>query len=386
MKVLVITQHNLLLESFAQFSGLQHRNITIVPLHSNLLNASQAIAAEQPDVVMIDVTSDESHVFELTERFKVQHQNTIFMLLTSDSSTEVLIKAIRSGFSEVLHLPVTEQSISHALERLITKKNLSASSNSKVISVISSKGGSGATFVATNLAFALAAECRKKVLVLDTNHFFGDAAMYVSDEQPSVTLAQVCEQIHRLDIAFLESSLVHVTDDFKLLPANNDPAKVADILPEHLDKIIRLARNYFDFIIVDTGRQIDAMTVKILDASDIILPIVQLSLPYIRDTKSLLKTFNSLGYGDEKVKIIVNRYFKDNKLTIEDLQLSIQRNVETTIPNEYLSAIDSVNQGIAVCKLYPNSVISKKLVQLAHMLSGSTPVQPSSFLAKLFRV
>lgn len=376
----------MLLESFQQFAGLQNKSIKFLTLRSTLLNASQTIASEQPDVVMIDVTRSDAHIFELTERFKAQHRNIIFMMLTEDSSADLLIKAIRSGFSEVLQLPVTEQAISQALERLIAKKSLGNNTASKVISTISSKGGSGATFVATNLAYALAECCDKKVLVLDTNHFFGDAAMYVSEDEPVMTLADVCDQIHRLDNAFLDSSLIHVTPRLKVLAANNDPAKVADILPEHIEQILRLARNYYDFVVVDTGRQIDACTVKVLDMCDVIYPIVQLSLPYLRDTKSLMTTFRSLGYSQDKVKVIVNRYEKGNKLTTTDLRDAINVDIEALIPNAYLSVIDSVNQGVAICKLYKNSPVSKELIRMAVSMTGIVQSKQAGWMAKIFNL
>lgn len=384
MKVLVISEQASLLEKINQLSvplaGLQ-----LSTIQSNLLNTSQKLASELPDVVIVDVSVNDQHIFEITERFKALHKNMSFVMLTHDSSSDLLIKAIRTGFSEVIVLPVTETALLQALERLQSKKTLSANVQSKVISLIASKGGSGATFVTTNLAYALSEHCHKRVLLIDANPYFGDASMYVSDEEPKINLSSICEQINRLDTALLESSLISVTAKFKLLAANNDPGKVFNIQPDHLDLIIKLARNLFDYVLIDTGRQVDAITVKVLDNCDLILPVVQLSLPSIRDTRSLMQTFRSLGYASDKIKLLINRFESKNKLNNGDLIKAIQVEPFAKIPNDYLNALDSVNQGVSICKLSPKSAISQEIIRLAKVLDNSQPSKKSGFFKKLFK-
>ncbi|MEZ5610216.1 MAG: AAA family ATPase [Rhodocyclaceae bacterium] len=55
---------------------------------------------------------------------------------------------------------------------------------------MSCKGGSGASFLATNLGYALAERSGKRVLLIDLNLQFGDAVLYVSDHRPNISLAR----------------------------------------------------------------------------------------------------------------------------------------------------------------------------------------------------
>ena len=383
MKVLLISENNKLLETAAKYEGLKQKNINLLTIRSNLLNASQRIANEVPEVVILDVSDGKHHEFELAERFNAQYKNMAFMMMSEDSSAELLLKAIRSGFSEVITLPLTEEKLSQALQRHQTKQFKTASHHSKVISVISCKGGSGATFIATNLGYILSALFNKKVLLIDINQYFGDASMYVTDKKPSMTLADVCNQMNRLDLAFLESSLITVRPNYKILAAAESPDSAADIKPEHLDTIIRMARNNYDYIILDVGRQIDALTVKGLDLSDTIYAVMQLVLPYIRDARNLLNVFKSLGYSQSKVQMIVNRYDKASKIKLSDLSGAIAVDNLITVPNEYVAVTDSVNQGVSVYHLFKNNAVSKALIQIAENIT-KTQMKEKGLMAKLF--
>lgn len=383
MKVLLISENNKLLETASKYEGLKQKNINLLTIRSNLLNASQRIANEVPEVVILDVSNHKHHEFELVERFKAQYKNMAFMMMSEDHSTELLLKAIRSGFSEVIPLPVSEESLTQALSRHQTKQLTSANNQSKVISVISCKGGSGTTFIATNLGYILATLFNKKVLLIDINQYFGDASMYVAEQKPSMTLADVCNQMNRLDYSFLESSLITVTHNYKILAAAENPASAADILPEHLETIIRIARNYYDYIILDVGRQIDALTVKALDLSDTVYPIMQLVLPYVRDAKNLLNVFKSLGYGSNKVQVIVNRYDKSSKLKLTDLGSVMDARTAVTMPNEYSAVTDSVNQGVSIYKLNKTNPVTKALIGLAENIT-KTRVEEKGLMSRLF--
>lgn len=383
MKVLVISENNKLLLTIAKFECFKQNIINFSMVRSNLLNATQRIANEMPDVIILEIDGANKQDFELAERFKSQYKNMTLMMMSTDTSSELLLKAMRSGFSEVIANPPTEEQLTQALDRYHSKLSTSTSNDSKVLSFISCKGGSGNTFIATNLGYVLASAFNKKVLLIDANAYFGDASMYVSDKKPNMTLADISNQMERLDFSFLESSLITVIPNFKILAAADDPANAVEILPEHLEKVIRIARNYYDYIILDVGRQVDGLTVKALDLSDTIYPILQLILPYVRDAKHVLALFKSLGYGNAKIKPILNRYEKSGKLKISDLSQVINTESIITMPNDYDAVTDSLNQGVSVYELYKSKPITKSLIKLAESITGAK-VMETSIMSKFF--
>lgn len=385
MKVLLISENkNIAIDDVSQYKQLQESNVNIIPVRSSLLNASQRIANEVPDIVILDVADGAHGEFELAERFKSQYKNMTFMMMSSETSSDLLLQAMRAGFTEVIALPLSEQKLKEALDRYIAKQSVNTTNQSKVISVISCKGGGGSTFIATNLGYILAALFKKKVLLIDINQYFGDASLYLTDKKPAMTLAELCQQMNRFDYAFMESTLIPVLPNFKILAAAESPESASDVLPEHLERIIRMARNHYDYVILDVGRQIDGLTVKGLDLSDTIYTVVQLVLPYIRHAKHLMSMFRSLGYSPKKIQVLVNRYEKSSKIKLNDLSNAIGVNEFITIPNDHEIVSDSVNQGLGVYHLSNKNPVSQALINLAEEIT-KTQVKEKGFLAKIFK-
>lgn len=383
MKALLISNNDSLHTEVAFLAASHTMPVAITRIKDGLADASTRLAAEAHDLLILDESNADSLEFGLLEALNTQYPQVAFMLLSSDQSPQLLLRAMRAGVREVLPLPLDPQEFKAALGR-VAQKTMSSVRNGKVISFISCKGGSGATFIATNFGYALAMRAQKKVLLIDLNQQFGDAALYMSDKKPATTLSDVCAQINRIDAGFLESSLVAVTPNFGIMAASDDPIHSADIKPEHIETILRVARNSYDYVILDVGRQIDAVTIGALDQSDLIYPVLQLAMPYIRDASRLLEIFQSLGYRRDKTRLIVNRFEKGGDLRLSDIEVAAGGREVHTMPNNYKAVTDSINQGLPVLQLARNSPIAKSLAGFADQVAGQRTVKDISVLGRLF--
>jgi pilus assembly protein CpaE len=287
----------------------------------------------------------------------------------------------------VVPSPPSQDSLYQAVRRIADKREShNASAGGKVLAFVSCKGGSGATFLATNLGYALSELEHKKVCLLDLNLQFGDATLFVSEHKPVATLADVCKNIHRLDPSFLAASMVSVNPRFGVLAAPEDPAHSDDVTPAHIDTLLKLARRHYDFVLLDIGRTLDAVSIRALDQADMIYPILQTTLPYIRDGKRLLGVFHSLDYPLHKISLIVNRHHKSGQIRLTDLEGAYGTRIHLTMPNHYESAAASVNQGVPIQKLDPASPLSKALGEMARELAGPAGSEArAGWLTKLFR-
>jgi pilus assembly protein CpaE len=81
-----------------------------------------------------------------------------------------------------------------------------------------------------------------------------------------------------------------------------------------------VAIKHYDFLILDVGRELDPISIQVLDRADLIFPVLQQTLPSIRDAKRVLDAFRALNYQDDKVRLVVNRYQKNADITIADLE------------------------------------------------------------------
>ena len=384
MKALLISKDSLLRAEIAAQGAARMPAVQLVASRTGLRDAVERQLPEVPELVILDTSDVAAEEGELVERLSKQYPASTFMLLTREPQQDLLIRAMRAGMREVLPLPLVHRAFHEALDRIAVAAGLSPAREGKVLAFISCKGGSGATFLSTNFGYALAALADKKVLLIDLHGQFGDATLYVSDQKPAMTLSDICAQISRMDGAFLDSCLVHVASNFGVLAAADDPNRTVDMKPEHMDTILRIARQHYDFVVLDVGRQIDAISLRALDQADTIYPVLQLALPDIRDGRRLLDIFRSLGYPNERTRLIVNRYEKGGKLRLTDLEQALGADVVHTVPNDYLSATDSVNQGIPVLQLSRSSNVARSLAELVEMVASRRVAESKGLFDRLF--
>jgi pilus assembly protein CpaE len=338
-----------------------------------------------PDVLVVDQPRAEEGELDQLERLGHLFPRMAFVVLSGDLSQEFLLRAMRAGVREVLPAAPAPAALEQELDRIAEKLGTQGGSNGKVLAFISCKGGSGSTFLATNLAYALSANGTKRVALIDMNLQFGDASLFVSDTRPLATLSDVATQIHRLDPSFLASSMVSVTPNYSVLAAPSDPAHASDVKPEHIDAIVKLARRQYDFIVLDVGRSLDPVSIRALDHADTIYPVLQMTLPYIRDGKRLLTVFRNLDYGKDKIELIVNRHDKNSDIRLKDLEEAFETDGLRTMPNHYDAAAKSVNQGVPVTRLAPDSPLSAALEAMARDLTGEAAPKPAAgLMSRLF--
>lgn len=315
------------------------------------------------EILIVDCKGEDPAELEPIERLSKLYRNMFYILFSENQSPQFLLRAMRSGVNEVLAFPAKPEELSDSLNRIISKGTVAPERSGKVLTFVSCKGGSGATFLACNLAYELSQKENVKVALFDLNLHFGDALLFLSNQLPSATLLDVAEGIHRLDKSLLSSSMVHISPNLSVLAAPEDPSRVDEITPDKIDALIKLARTQFDFIVIDVGRNLNTLTIKALDLADVIFPVVQMTLPFIRDGKRLMDTFSNLDYPKSKINLVVNRFEKGNDIQLHHLEQGLSTKVTRTIPNHFESVAASVNQGVPITKLTRSSPVSKALFE-----------------------
>lgn len=357
------------------------------PIVRSVREVNVLVNGSRPDMVVVETVTPQD--FEALERLAAAHPEIDYVLVGTELSPEFLMRAMRVGVREVLPAPAAPEAVLAALRRQLRKRaplQAPAHEPGKVFSFVSCKGGSGATFVAANLAHMLAAGGERRVALIDMNLQFGDAALFVSSERPVSNVADVAHNIARLDADLLRSAMSQVAPGLWVLAAPDDPAHATDVTPQHVEAIVHMAQGMFDFVIIDAGRSLSAVSLQALDLSDRVFAVLQLTLPFIRDGKRLREVFRSLDYPADKIQWIVNRYQKGGQLTLEDLQKTLGLHRVSTLPNQYEVVAASVNQGVPIETIAPGSAIARALRELAQVLAPNTAPSPrGKWLTGLFR-
>jgi pilus assembly protein CpaE len=369
LKVLVIGRDAQRLAAHAQALRDGPGSLLVVTAVGEPDQLLTALGRHAPDILLVDAAAYGEAALVQIERAERLYPELRVLLIAEAQSADFLMSAMRVGVREVLPEGAPAAALVAAVQRVAEKWTQPHGREGRVLAFMSCKGGaSGATFLATNIGYALA-EMGKRVILLDLNLQWGDATFFISDQKPTSTLTDVAAQIERVDAVLLAASLTHVTPNLGVLAAPEDPAHALDIRPEHVDVLLRLARHNYDFVLLDTGQTLDAVTVRALDYADHIFPVLQVSVPSIRNGKRLLEAFRLLEYPTAKVGLIVNRYERGGPIPLQQLEEAIGVKAHFTFPNDYGPVSESINQGVPVLKLARHSAIARSIRDFAESLT-----------------
>jgi pilus assembly protein CpaE len=338
---------------------------------------------ERPDLILVDGICHDPHELAHVEQLTAQHPDTAVVLLCSSHAPEFLLQAMRAGVREVLPSPVPAQALQAAVDRVAAKLKGHAPRRGKLLAFMACKGGSGATFLATNLGHHLGES--SSVLLVDLNLQFGDALAFVHDGRPASTIADVGRDIARLDASLLAASTVKLSARYSLLPAPDDLSRAADVRPEHVGAILELALSQHDFVLVDLPRFLDPIAIAALDRAWRIYPVLQAALPDLRNATRLLQAFRSLGYPEDRCELIVNRFEKTSEIGLDEIQRSLGARRITTVPNAWREVHASITQGDPIANKARASSVTKQLEELARSLLPRAEESQRGLLGRLFR-
>ncbi|OUL98491.1 AAA family ATPase [Variovorax sp. JS1663] len=381
MKIAIISPNTHHLQEMGRvLEALSH---AVVLVEGGKSRMRQVAEQEQPELMIVDGMCCDPNELALVEYISTHHPRIAVILLCAMQTPEFLINSMRAGVREVLPSPVNPSALEAAVNRLATKlAGLRGQSTGQVLAFMPCKGGSGATFLATNLGWQLAES--KSVLLVDLDLQFGSALSYVNDSRPGSTIADVALDISRLDASFLAASAVKVAPNYGILAAPEDPSKAMEVKPEHVDAILGLAVAHYDFVLLDVGRVLNTLVIRALDRAHRIYPVLQPGLPHIRNAARLMGVFKSLGYSANKIELIVNRFEKAGEIGLGDIRRTLGSVNLLTVPECGKDVNASINRGVPLAELSRSNPVSRMLADLALSLSPRQEESPSLF-DRLFR-
>ena len=321
-------------------------------------------------LVLIDVSQEQDKSLSLIKKLKESNKDAFIIALSAKTSTETIIKVMRAGAKEFLNKPLIQSEFTETLNELKSEfENTEIPDTCKIISTFSNKGGIGKTSIAVNLAVELAQISKEKVALIDLNLQLGDVATFL-DMNPPFAMDYIANNIHNLN----EDELLKTMSKYKNTslyviadPLNIDNSK--DITAEQIKNLLAVLKKTFSYIVIDIGTNIDSKTIAALDSSDLILLIAIVNLPAIRSTQRCMDLFNKLGYSNDKIKLVLNRYMENEDIKTSDIEEVVKQKVYWKIPNNYLTMMSAINKGVPVNEINSESNISLNYKDFASKVS-----------------
>ncbi len=335
----------------------------------------------EPDLAIISLDGDREKALSLISQVNTTLATCSVVAVSSSTDGELILGAMRAGAKEFVTVPLKAEELVAAFERLGDRKMTSSGGKSRsgrVIAITGSGGGVGATSLAVNLGCSLAADPTNSVALIDLDLALGDADVYL-DTIPDYTLADVAQNVERLDFQLLKRSLTKHASGLYLLPR---PVQLQDsdlITSDDLQRVFGLLKATFSHVILDLSKSYSDLDVMALNESDDVFLITQLDLPCLRNVVRLLMSFSEVEGLKEKVRIIVNRVGRDSgQISIKKAKETIGAELFWQIPNDYRLMSEVRNNGIPLLQHAPKSAVTQSIIELAAAINENLDLSEAS--------
>ena len=294
------------------------------------------------------------------------------VVLLAANDPDLILRCLRQGAAEFLAQPYTAEQLQPVMERLnrLLYDSGAAPGSAKIHCVIPSKGASGATTIASNLAFQWKRYGPKRTLLADLDPLTGTIA-FLLKLRSTYSFVDALAHANTMD-ADLWKGLVSNTNGIDvLLPPENHMDAVHDL--KEASPIFHYGRHAYDHIVIDCGSAYGDWNLSLARLADEILLVTTNELPALQAAQRALAHFVRNKISRSKVRIVVNRYNRDLGLSKEMIETALKTEVFHLCSSDY----ESINRSLIDGKLIGNgSAFGKSLIALADKLAGSEGTVP----------
>ncbi len=327
-----------------------------------------------PDVVLLDLASATESSFAFAAHLR-RLRPTVCIIACSplkQPSPELLMQAMRSGVQEFLPQPIDSAVLRETLLRFIKERGAAdPGALEKIVVVMGSKGGVGATTVAVNLGVQLAQLSQKRVVLLDFARPLGHVSLLL-DLQTRFSIRNAVENLEHLDGHFLGGLLTHHKSGLEVLTGASYPDEWQHISVQGLAQVVNAAQSSCDFVLIDLGSVSSPEWTSVLQLSRLMILVAEASVPALWALERHISAITSFGLDPERFRIIINRWHRSDEEVLKTFEKRIKRPIFARLPNDFRQVSEAINLGVPLSRNHNDSLTSK-FQQLASQLAGISP-------------
>jgi pilus assembly protein CpaE len=345
---------------------------TVAAAEGSTLEGSNA-----PNLVVLSPGVKDPDAFGLAEFLSKRSPTTAVLLVRDRMLNGELPAAMRAGVRDVVDMSKGNEELREALGRALEWSESLRSAGrdrapeaevraGKLYSVFSSKGGTGKTFLVSNLAAAIADETKQDTALVDFDVDLGDVFAYFGKE-PTKALEDIVALGDETERSAVVATGTQLGPHLYGFGSVHDPA-AGEIGGESAGKVLRTLRSTFSHVLVDATADYSDAALAAFDLSEGIFLIAGLDVVGIRHLSLALQTLLSLGFPRERFRVVLNRADSKVGLSPTDIERVMKVSVDTLIPSSRLVPV-SLNRGVPVVLDEPRSEVSKSVRAMAKRLT-----------------
>jgi pilus assembly protein CpaE len=362
-----------------------HPELEVVGASEQVSQASSVLAGGHLGCVLHATNSPSLPAAELAA-IREQTPAPVIVLASGAPST-LLEEALEADVSDVLLLPQLTDNVVFAIRKAShAGRKLAAQGghgrHGKIVTVFAPKGGTGKTSIATNLAASLAKHSGKRTLLLDLDLQFGDAAIMLGLE-PEKTIYDLVVAPGELDSEKLAGYITRHPCGLDILPAPLRPEDAELVTEAKLGRLLEVARDSYDVIVVDTSPFFHGPMLATLDRTDELLMLCGLDVPTLKNVRLSLQTLDLLSFPTARIRFVLNRANSKVGMSKKEVEGALDMKVAFEIPSDRAVPV-SVNRGNPAVLGDAGSEFAGAIKRLAQGVVKPTPAAAKKAKKGLF--
>jgi pilus assembly protein CpaE len=366
MQVLLAGNHETIVAEVRRVvlrEGLECPADHVVPLAGMIHGLNKA----RPDLLILVLTPDPERALSVLAEARDATRGRVVVVGPS-IDPKLVVQALRGGADDYVDEEDIEADLIVALGRMRRELQSFAGEEGRIIAVLAPSGGSGSSTLAANIAASLARE-HKSTVLMDLKLESGDISALL-DVKPTHTIADLCQNVSRLDRVMFERSLTRHSSGVHLLASPLQFSDVQFVSAEGVRKALGMAKIMFPYVVIDLDHTFHSEQVEALRLAHQILIVLRLDFSSLRNARRTLDYLENLNISRERIQLVVNRYGQPKEVPFGKAEEALGLKIAHYIPDDPRTVNRANNDGVPVVIDSPSSKVSKSLVKVAASVNG----------------
>ena len=340
-----------------------------------------------PHLLVIDLSESPDPLSDIDRLAMVCDGDTRVIAIGAVNDIGLFRALVEIGVDDYLLKPLSLEDVSTAIARTTetpaASREATEEREGKVTTVIGARGGAGATSIAVNTAWQVAAELDMRVALVDLDLYFGTVSLSL-DIEPGRGFGEAITTPNRIDGLFMERAMVRAADNLFVLGSERTLDQVPHLGPDAIDPLLDRLRSDFDSIVIDLPRRTAVTVPGLIAASNSVVLVTDLSLAGMRDTLRLIEFVRSVA-PKTRLRLVANRVgqAKKGEMAKDEFERQIEHDIDVAIPDDVKATEKSAIQGKPMVAIAPKGRFATLLRPLSRELSGFVAAEKPALWRRL---
>jgi pilus assembly protein CpaE len=332
----------------------------------------------------IDETDEENLVLMTEIITQAKSRGMKVILIAEDVTPAALHSLLRKGADEFVPYPLPEGELEQAIIRVRTKSaapvaeaaattqlKIGAQKDGALIVTHGLAGGTGSTTMAVNLAWELANIDKNNppsVCLLDLDLQFGAVATFL-DLPRREAVYEMLSDTENMDEEIFGQAILTFEERLHVLTAPSEMLPLDLISSEDVTRVLDMARNQFDYVIVDMPSTLVQWSEAVLTSAHVYFALIELDMRCAQNTLRFKRALQAEELPVEKLRYVLNRAPKftdlNAKSRVKRMAESLSISIDLQLPDGGKAITQANDHGMPLSASAAKSPLRKEIMKLA---------------------